>query len=283
MLGGTVGAVGSVDDAKAAAAFSGSIDDRFRAEPLIDQIDKDNHHKGGQQVAAGGPGKDHLSDNGDAADGIHADGPPLVLQIVAASLLFVDFIGELPFQQFLLGIVDFLREFVATDGGEQAGDTVEHAVGIVEIELSLMGPAVAEFSQFTDKRTFVMSQVLAKDGVPLVPHHGERGMGIPNEFLVVRSGLFAGTAKTGLGVALPLVMENHSEFRFRIGGQSPGQRIQRIAYVVPGHAGPFGQNGFLSARRGRNGGRIFRHVDRAGHLGACCLMLGENRLRDIRA
>ena len=95
------------------------------------------------------------------------------LTLLAANLLV-----EFHAQDFRFHLIRLLY-LGCGDGGEQARDAVNGAVCVIGTEGFLVGPLVADITQFADKTPIRWPQNLSKAIVPEIPHHAKQCLRVP--------------------------------------------------------------------------------------------------------
>jgi len=123
--------------------------------------------------------QEHRDADGQTADRIQCDIDNSRTTEAGGRQIIIDTSTEDISQDFDLLIFDIRGLIFCTDGNQQSLCAVQNPVTVVVAELILMCPTIAELSKLTDQTSFHHSEFVSKDRIPLVPHHAERGVGVP--------------------------------------------------------------------------------------------------------
>lgn len=174
----TVGAAGSVNDATAASTFARTVlMQGFTSDlPPCDPHESEEHKEGHQP----GPGGLTEADDGgiesDAAGAAEEERPEFTEEI--RSFRGTDFVSPESTEGFAAQASGVLC-CGTVNGHEQAFDVVCDAVDVAFLKLPLVGPAIAEFTQFADQTAFYEGELVAEEFVPVIPHEDQKCLSIP--------------------------------------------------------------------------------------------------------
>lgn len=232
---GAVGTIGSIDNSPAAATFMGADLDWSRLDAFVDQEAKrhtDCDGRGPNQFAEkGSESHGEQPDEDGATHQVDKGNDPALTIILGFARCCVDCFSEFVTQQLELQFADHTNVGSA-DSGKKSLHTVQQPVGIIEIELALMSPSIAEGSELGNETSLKQIQFPTEDSVPLVPHHGQECVSIPFFDVIVefRVGTVAVEAVTSFQE--PVVAMDRTKLTVNERTQSIRQRFERSGDVV---------------------------------------------------
>ncbi|MDB5387253.1 MAG: hypothetical protein JWM11_2899 [Planctomycetaceae bacterium] len=185
-----IGTRQGIDDLAAPWTFTNAHDRWINGQALKCQIPhpKADHHS--ERPRFGSPHPEQGTNQQHPAKRVNGDDLPPFASGKLPLRVGVDFVSKKLFQELsFLALQDM--NFVRFDRLKQPRDTVQRAVGVVEIEIPPMGPAIAKVPKFSDQTAFQRTEFSAKNCVPMIPHYGQQRERIPMDGVLTGGSLIA--------------------------------------------------------------------------------------------